>query len=158
VRIYPGGPFHVGEIVAFHPPTGSSRRLCGPSPHAVQAGGSGQACDAPTPEFSEGLIYFRRIVAGPGDRIYIKEGRVYRSPPGSNRFVAEPETGTVSCGGTAACDFPKPITIPSGDSFVMNDNRGDPNDSRLWGPVPAGWILGTVRPCRLAGASCIPTG
>jgi signal peptidase I len=89
VRIYPGGPLQVGEIVAFHPPLGAESHVCGPRPHAVQTGGSAQACDAPTPGMWEGAIYFRRIVAGPGDTIYIKEGRVYRRAAGSSGFAAE---------------------------------------------------------------------
>ncbi len=29
-----------------------------------------------------------------------------------------------------------------GVSFFMNDNRGESNDSRSWGPIPTSWIIG----------------
>jgi len=41
-----------------------------------------------------------------------------------------------------SCDFPKPVTIPKDTYFMMGDNRGESDDSRFWGPVPRGWIIG----------------
>jgi signal peptidase I len=32
--------------------------------------------------------------------------------------------------------------VPRGMWFVMGDNRGDSDDSRFWGPIPASWIVG----------------
>ena len=49
-----------------------------------------------------------------------------------------------ACGGNSECNFPTPITIPAGHWFMMGDNRGDSDDSRFWGPVPTGWIIGQV--------------
>jgi signal peptidase I len=34
------------------------------------------------------------------------------------------------------------ITVPAGHWFMMGDNRGESDDSRFWGPVPTGWIIG----------------
>jgi signal peptidase I len=34
-------------------------------------------------------------------------------------------------GGGEGCDFPRPITIPEGHYFMLGDNRGASDDSRL---------------------------
>lgn len=34
--------------------------------------------------------------------------------------------------------------IPAGQYFVMGDCRGDSSDSRMWGPVPKGNVVGKV--------------
>jgi signal peptidase I len=40
------------------------------------------------------------------------------------------------------CNLRRPITIPPDEYFMMGDNRGKSDDSRLWGPVPKSWIVG----------------
>ena len=53
------------------------------------------------------------------------------------------EPYTRPCGGfSAACNLPRPITIPPDHYFMMGDNRGESQDSRFWGPVPRDWIIG----------------
>jgi signal peptidase I len=127
-----GGP-HVGEIVVFHPPKDAEQQVCGPSPHMVTPGGA--ACSVPEPE--EGNVNFiKRIVAGPGDTLYIKEGHAYRNGKRENDSYINP------CGGGSECNFPTPIKVPAGHWFMMGDNRGESDDSRFWGPVPTGWIIG----------------
>jgi len=109
----------------------------------VQPGGA--ACDAPFPKAST-LEFIKRIVAGPGDEIYIREGHVYRRPHGSSRFVREKDAYIRACDPNpdAGCDFPRPIRIPAGHWFLMGDNRGESDDSRFSGPIPAAWIIGVV--------------
>ncbi len=124
---------HVGEIVVFHPPKDAEREVCGPEPHMVTPGGA--ACAAPEPEHSN-VNFIKRVVAGPGDTISIHEGHVTRNGK------LEPDSYIRACGGVAECNFPTPIKIPAGHWFMMGDNRGESDDSRFWGPVPTGWIIG----------------
>ncbi len=124
---------HVGEIVVFHPPNGAEHELCGPVPHMVTYGGA--ACSQPLREKAS-VNFIKRIVAGPGDTIAIREGHVYRNGK------REQDSYIRSCGGVQECNFPTPIKIPAGHWFMMGDNRGESDDSRFWGPVPTGWIIG----------------
>jgi len=131
------GP-HVGEIAVFHPPEGAEQEQCGPIPH-THVGGA--ACSQPVPKRSS-VNFIKRIVAGPGDEIYIREGHVFRRAGGKGAFVPEQDSYIRQCGSKADCNFPTPITIPAGHWFMMGDNRGESDDSRFWGPVPTGWIIG----------------
>ncbi len=128
-------PLNVGAIVVFHPPTGAREPRCGPTHYEVSLGGA--ACDQTNPEeSSEKLI--KRIVAGPGDTIYINEGHAIVNGK------REHDPYIKVCGGVRECDFPTPVKIPPGNWFMLGDNRGESDDSRFWGPVPTGWIVGTV--------------
>jgi signal peptidase I len=130
---------HIGEIAVFHPPKEAKKQVCGPTPHIVKLGGA--ACSEPEPvAASENFI--KRVVAGPGDTIYIKEGHVYLKAAGKSTFVREHDPYIRECGSSQECNFPTPITIPAGHWFMMGDNRGESDDSRFWGPVPTGWIVG----------------
>jgi signal peptidase I len=86
--------------------------------------------------------FIKRVVAGPGDEIYIKEGHVFRKPAGKREFSPEKDSYIRPCAGISECNFPTPIKVPAGHWFMMGDNRGESDDSRFWGPVPTGWIIG----------------
>jgi signal peptidase I len=130
---------HVGGIYVFHPPAVAEQMECGPTAHMVTPGAA--ACSAPVPEKAS-ANFIKRIVAGPEDEIYVKEGHVFRKAAGTRRFVVEKDSYIKACGSSPECDFTKPIKIPRGHWFMMGDNRGDSDDSRYWGPVPTGWIIG----------------
>ncbi len=131
---------HVGEIAVFHPPEGAEQEQCGPTPHVITLGGA--ACSTPIPKEDTGINFIKRIVAGPGDVIKIEGGHVYRKARGKGEFVREKDSYIRPCGDSQECNFPTPITIPAGHWFMMGDNRGESDDSRFWGPVPTGWIIG----------------
>jgi signal peptidase I len=120
----------VGEIVVFHPPQGAdgTGAQCGVDP------GSG-LCAHSTPQRSD-VNFIKRVVAGPGDRIAVRDGHVVLN----GKELREPYIR--ACGGGSACNFPKAIRIPAGYWFMMGDNRGSSDDSRFWGPVPKKWIIG----------------
>jgi signal peptidase I len=124
---------HVGEIAVFHPPRDAEQQVCGPTPHVIKL--NGPACAEPEPEKSS-VNFIKRIVGGPGDVISIVEGHVIRNG------VREKDSYIKPCGASQECNFPTPIKIPPGHWFMMGDNRGESDDSRFWGPVPTGWIIG----------------
>jgi len=141
----------IGEIVIFHPPEGAVQEECGPKPHMLRVGGA--ACAQPVPQ-SSNVRFVKRVIAGPGDEIYIREGHVYRKAAGSSSFIREPDSYTHPCGAVPECNFPTPITISPGLWFLMGDNRGESDDSRFWGPVPTSWIVGEVRWCSAIHTAC----
>jgi signal peptidase I len=121
----------IGEIMVFHPPTGAvgATNQCA-VPHS-----SDEACPrAGSRRASENFI--KRVVAGPGDRISIRDGHVIRNGRQEKDSYISP------CGGGEACNLPQTITIPPGHWFMMGDNRGSSDDSRFWGPVPKKWLIG----------------
>ena len=123
------GDPHVGEIAVFNPPQSAQQEVCG-VPRLT-----GAACSEAESRRSS-TYFIKRIVAGPGDVIKIVEGHVIRNGK------REPDHYIRPCGGTAVCNLPTPIKIPAGHWFMMGDNRGESDDSRFWGPVPRGWIIG----------------
>jgi signal peptidase I len=103
-------PF-VGAIVVNDPPEDAEQQLCGPKPHEVKPGGA--PCDMSIPTRSN-THFVKRIVAGPGDEIYVRAGHVYRMTSGASRFVRERDPYAALCGDSPECDFPDPIKIPVG--------------------------------------------
>jgi signal peptidase I len=101
--------------------------------------------------------YIKRIIGTPGDRIEIKGKKVYRN----GKLLDEPYVNTAAMdpyvqpmvvdappagpGNLPACpgrDNIKEFTVPEGKYFVMGDNRDHSSDSRCWGYVSRGAILG----------------
>jgi signal peptidase I len=126
------GKPHVGEIAVFHPPQGAEQEECG-SGTRITPGGA--PCSQPVPK-EDSVNFIKRIVAGPGDTIKVVEGHVYRNGKREADSYIRP------CPGVAECNFPVAIKVPAGHWFMMGDNRGESDDSRFWGPVPTGWIIG----------------
>jgi signal peptidase I len=131
ISAYDASEPEAGDLVVFHPPAGVDSGVeCGER-HPV-----GRACGKPTKAVSS-QTFLKRVVAGPGDELAIEKG--YAVIDGER----QEEPFAAGCG-SGACDLPKPVTIPPGHYFMLGDNRGASADSRFWGPVPAGWILGRV--------------
>jgi signal peptidase I len=126
------GKPHVGEVAVFHPPEGATEERCGSNAHVAPGGAP---CSAPVPKEAS-VNFIKRVVAGPGDTIKIIEGHVIRNGKRESDSYIKP------CPGVSECNFPVEITVPAGHWFMMGDNRGESDDSRFWGPVPTGWIIG----------------
>jgi signal peptidase I len=123
------GDPEIGQITVFHPPSGSETNQCGVEHD------QNQACPRPTSRKAD-VNFIKRVVAGPGDRLAIVDGRVILNGRRQKEDFIRP------CGGGEECTFDKPITIPPDHWFMMGDNRGASDDSRFWGPVPRDWIIG----------------
>jgi len=109
------GGFRPGDIVFFPDPTvhgGPARWLLG------------------------GHLLIKRIVAGPGREVALLRGRVLVD----GRVLSEPYLRGAFRG---AASIP-PMRVPRSHDYVMGDNRHPlaSFDSRSFGPVPAGSILG----------------
>jgi signal peptidase I len=120
----------IGEVVVFHPPAGSDSNTCGDPQKRPD-----QACARPTGTKAK-VNFIKRVVAGPGDTLYIKGGHAFVNGK------RQADGFTAPCEGGTGCDFPRPIKIPADHWFMMGDNRGQSDDSRFWGPVPRKWIIG----------------
>ena len=132
VRYHFGDP-EIGDIVVFHPPVTAEKDYVGPQCTADKQ--QGQPCPHNDDRQSE-ENFIKRIVAGPGDRLYIENGHPVVDGERAEEDFARP------CGGVGGCNFREEITIPPDHYFMMGDNRGSSQDSRFWGPVPRDWIIG----------------
>jgi len=124
----------IGDIVVLHPPAGADTGAgCATRPPA------GQACATADRRDSKAM-YVKRIVAGPGDRLSIRDGHVIRNGTTASESFIQP------CDAYGlGCDFPRTFTVPAGTYYVLGDNRGESDDSRFFGPIPAASIIGRAR-------------
>jgi signal peptidase I len=120
---------HRGDVVVFHPPAELRCAVSVAPGQPCRQAGSRRA----------GEYFVKRVIGLPGDRISIREGH-----PVINGRELSSEPYIAPCGAAPECNMPQTIVIPPGRYFMMGDNRGDSDDSRFWGPIPASWMIGEV--------------
>jgi signal peptidase I len=117
----------IGEVVVFHPPAGSDSNTCG-DPNKKPD----QACDRPTATKAK-VNFIKRVVAGPGDTVYIKGGHAFVNGKRQADGFTHP------CTGGTGCDFTRPIRIPADHWFMMGDNRGQSDKWIIGGAFATYW-------------------
>ncbi len=104
---------------------------------------------SPTDELNKELYhdaFIKRVIGLPGEKLQIKDGKVYinNKPLDESRYLSK-EQRTVIDVCTSGQQPPylyQPKVIPANSYLVLGDNRNSSYDSRCWGVVPRGNIIG----------------
>lgn len=106
-----GLPLPVGTVVVFRPPAS-----------LLEAG------------YDPNTALIKRVVGTAGDRIEVRDGRLWRNDqPVNPDWASQPIDYSL-----------KPFEVPAGQLLVLGDNRNASLDSHLWGPLPRDRVIGTA--------------
>ena len=85
-----------------------------------------------------GLDYVKRVIALPGDTISVENG----VPTVDGVTLKEFYVDSQRMGASPSDQQIRNMVVPPGEYFVMGDNRAESFDSRSWGFLPRGNIIG----------------
>jgi signal peptidase I len=123
--------YHRGDIVVFRPPVNA--------------------------ESPRGEPFIKRIIGVAGDEVELRDGAVFVNG------IALVEPYLFKADGVAEPTEPESDevswTVPAGELFVMGDHRQRSSDSRSFGPIEVGSVVGRawLRYWPLAGFGILPT-
>lgn len=95
----------------------------------------------------DGVLYIKRIIAGPGDKIYAYNGNVYVNDKVINEeYLEEAYTSDFTFDDICTINGCENGTLPENKYFVLGDNRNDSYDSRfeIFGLIDKDNIIGKV--------------
>lgn len=126
--------FHIrdpkrGDIIVFVSPTEAfnPRPNRGPIGNFINSLGEGLGLKSPERDF------IKRVIGLPGQTVQVKEGHVWidgkkLTEPYIHDQVPMPDYG--------------PLKVGKNELFVMGDNRGNSQDSRVFGPIKESSVVG----------------
>lgn len=111
------------------------------------------------PEQKDNLVYVKRVIGLPGDKVESKNGKLFVNDKLVNQSYISPDqrdAGTGNWSSFSELSSKKDATwkandkknldhVPQKSYFVLGDNRKVSNDSRYFGYVPEGKIIGVVK-------------
>jgi signal peptidase I len=115
--------YHYGDVVVFEPPASSGLA-------------------------SGNVPFIKRVIGLPGDTVALENGRVFVTPAGGEPILIDEPYLAAQADGSAVNTLPKDPdgtsrwVVPNEAYFVMGDNREQSQDSRSFGPIERGLILG----------------
>jgi signal peptidase I len=88
----------------------------------------------------------KRVIALPGERVSIRDGRVHidgraLDEPYADGLPTEPRVGC-GAGDTTGIDTAEGMLVPEGQVLVLGDNRVNSSDGRCFGPIDEDLIVG----------------
>ncbi len=91
--------------------------------------------------------FVKRAVALPGDTVSIESKRLFvNGVLQVEPYVIHRDPRVLTGAGVPPSLAPRdvfgPFAVPPGSFFALGDNRDDSQDSRFWGPVPEGLVVG----------------
>lgn len=87
-----------------------------------------------TPAHQPDKDFIKRVIGLPGETVAVHNDSVYiNGHPLNEPYIQGFYKPTYTWG---------PSKVPSGDYFVLGDNRNDSQDSHLWGWLPRKYIIG----------------